>query len=393
MDAGNEQRAGGTAVANADSFSFATLQCISSTSGMLIGQALGSSFNGRLVASVVLSLTGSFLTAPGKHHRRRIVAVVVLVALLNAARALARGRKPVPPSTGPSAWAPASWLAVGVTAAAGLMIGGGITAAHGALTDDPGRSAVDPPHRTALTIPEVQGKEKAAAVRTLVDAGFRVSTDREPSRSVPEGIAMRTEPDAGAEARKGSTVTLFVSSGPPTVAIPSVASQTLEAAKAALRDAGLRALVGETEPSDSIAKGDVVRTDPTEGSEVPVGSAVELVLSRGPIVEQLTVPDVAGKSEEEAVAILTEAGLSPTTSSEFSKAIPEGAVIDTDPAAGEQVTEGSPITVIVSSGSGEDRDCDEFSSQEEAQEYFESRGGPSIDPDMLDGDGDGFACE
>lgn len=338
MDAGNEQRARGTAVANADGFSFATLQCVSSTSGMLIGQALGSSFNGRLVASVVLSLTGSFLTAPGKHHRRRIVAVVLLVTLLNAARALAsRGRKPVPSSTGPSAWAPASWLAVGVTAAAGLMIGGGITAAHGALTDDPGRSAVDPPHRTALTIPEVQGEEKAAAVRTLVDAGFRVSTDTEPSRSVPEGIAMRTKPDAGAEARRGSTVTLFVSSGPPDVAIP---------------------------PARDV-----------------------------PVVEQLTVPAVAGKSEEEAVAILTEAPLSPTTSPEPSKAIPEGTVIGTDPAAGEQVAEGAPITVIVSSGSGEDRDCEEFSSQEEAQEYFESKGGPSSDPDMLDKDGDGLACE
>lgn len=338
MGAGNEQRAGGTAVADAGGFPFVTLQCVSSTSGMLIGQALGSSFSGRLVASVVLSLTGSFLTAPGKHHRRRIVAVALLVALLNAARALAsRGRKPVASNTGPSAWAPASWLAVGVTAAVGLAIGGGITAAQGALTDDANRPAVDPPRRTSLTIPEVQGEEKAGAVSRLVDAGFRVSTDTEPSRSVPEGIATRTEPGAGAEARKGSVVTLFVSAGPPAVAIP---------------------------PARDV-----------------------------PNVELLTVPAVAGKSEEEAVAILTEASLSPTTSPEPSKAIPEGTVIDTDPGAGEQVTEDSPITVIVSSGSGEDRDCDEFSSPEEAQEYFESKGGPSNDPDMLDKDGDGIPCE
>jgi endonuclease YncB( thermonuclease family) len=40
-----------------------------------------------------------------------------------------------------------------------------------------------------------------------------------------------------------------------------------------------------------------------------------------------------------------------------------------------------------------DLDCSDFSSQASAQSYFLSRGGPSSDPDRLDGDGDGIACE
>ena len=40
-----------------------------------------------------------------------------------------------------------------------------------------------------------------------------------------------------------------------------------------------------------------------------------------------------------------------------------------------------------------DRDCADFSSQREAQRYFEAKGGPADDPDYLDGDGDGTACE
>lgn len=39
-----------------------------------------------------------------------------------------------------------------------------------------------------------------------------------------------------------------------------------------------------------------------------------------------------------------------------------------------------------------DRDCSDFPSQASAQDYFESRGGPSQDPDRLDSDGDGVAC-
>jgi len=40
-----------------------------------------------------------------------------------------------------------------------------------------------------------------------------------------------------------------------------------------------------------------------------------------------------------------------------------------------------------------DRDCSGFASQREAQRYFESRGGPNSDPDRLDADGDGRACD
>ena len=40
-----------------------------------------------------------------------------------------------------------------------------------------------------------------------------------------------------------------------------------------------------------------------------------------------------------------------------------------------------------------DRDCGDFSSQQEAQDYYRSRGGPEHDPERLDADGDGRACE
>jgi hypothetical protein len=40
-----------------------------------------------------------------------------------------------------------------------------------------------------------------------------------------------------------------------------------------------------------------------------------------------------------------------------------------------------------------DRDCPDFSNQAAAQSYFISLGGPASDPDRLDADGDGIACE
>lgn len=40
-----------------------------------------------------------------------------------------------------------------------------------------------------------------------------------------------------------------------------------------------------------------------------------------------------------------------------------------------------------------DRDCPDFSTQKEAQIFFESNGGPARDPHRLDQDKDGIACE
>ena len=49
---------------------------------------------------------------------------------------------------------------------------------------------------------------------------------------------------------------------------------------------------------------------------------------------------------------------------------------------------------VGSAAQGGDRDCDDFATQQEAQDYFESRGGsPSNNVDWLDGDGDGIACQ
>jgi len=49
--------------------------------------------------------------------------------------------------------------------------------------------------------------------------------------------------------------------------------------------------------------------------------------------------------------------------------------------------------VAVSSASAQDRDCGHFSNQAAAQAHFIALGGPTHDPDRLDGDSDGIACE
>jgi hypothetical protein len=43
--------------------------------------------------------------------------------------------------------------------------------------------------------------------------------------------------------------------------------------------------------------------------------------------------------------------------------------------------------------SATDKDCSDFSSWKQAQHYYKKHGGPRYDPDRLDADHDGVACE
>jgi endonuclease YncB( thermonuclease family) len=53
----------------------------------------------------------------------------------------------------------------------------------------------------------------------------------------------------------------------------------------------------------------------------------------------------------------------------------------------------SAVAFVPAAASARDRDCGEFATQAAAQDYFIALGGPSADPDRLDGDHDGIACE
>jgi hypothetical protein len=110
----------------------ALLQCVVSIAGTMIGQALGSNLTEKLIAGVLLALIGAFLTAPGKHYHRRIVAVALFVALLytlrRAARALAsagdaRSQERTLASPPSSPWTPSNWSTVGRTAIVGFGLG------------------------------------------------------------------------------------------------------------------------------------------------------------------------------------------------------------------------------------------------------------------------------
>ena len=132
------------------------------------------------------------------------------------------------------------------------------------------------------------------------------------------------------------------------VAVPVVAGQTLDAARAAIEGAGLK--VGEvtTAASTTVPEGTVIESTPSAGAEVDEGSEVALSVSGGP--DTIAVPNVVGLSEDRARSTLEDAGFTSVNSRQTDSLEDEGNVVAVDPGEGEQAAPNTPITLQVSTG-------------------------------------------
>jgi len=104
-----------------------------------------------------------------------------------------------------------------------------------------------------------------------------------------------------------------------------------------------------TQSSTTVPSGSVISQNPTSGTQVVVGSAVNLVVSWGP--PQVAVPNVVGLTQAAATTAITNANLVVgTVTTQSSTTVPAGSVISQNPSAGTQVVTGSAVSLVVSSG-------------------------------------------
>lgn len=199
------------------------------------------------------------------------------------------------------------------------------------------------------TVPPVSNKTVAEAQQLLMTAGFTSTVEDVFHDTVPPGLVVGSEPEAGQVIRKFQPVSLSVSKGPELFALPELSGNSLEAAKTALNEAGM-ALGQITEVYDeTAAAGTVLAQTPRGGTPVPHGTPVKLTVSKGP--QPVQVPDVRGKEQDQAIRALLDAGLEPVVSPEgvHDRKVRKGAVVTQSPASGS-APRGSTVTLTMSKG-------------------------------------------
>jgi len=220
-------------------------------------------------------------------------------------------------------------LAVGGAAFAGWYLGAG-----------PGKQ---------VTVPGILNMDRAEAEIALQQAGLRLEVGSEEySETVAAGLILSSDPAPGASTATDSVVTVVVSLGPERYAVPDVRGKPLEEAKLAITQANLVVGVMTEDWDPEVPAGSVASTEPAADAELKPGTAVDLVVSKGP--KPVKLANYAGSPADEVRAELEAAGLVVTSTEEFSTEYAEGLVVSTTPGKGERVPVGSTVALVVSKG-------------------------------------------
>ena len=224
-----------------------------------------------------------------------------------------------------------------------LVLGGLAALWYFAREDDP----------ETRPVPNVVRLTEEDAVERLQDEGFVARIRREPN-DAPDGTVFAQDPEGGADLQRGETVTIDVSEGPAGVDVPNVVGLPFAQARERLQEAELEARrfdVFSEEPP-----GTVVAQDPAAGEQAARDSAVRVNVSRG--TGRVEVPDVVGRTADEAGSILREAGLEANVFRVPSDEA-EGTVVAQSPAAGSEIARGESVRINVSNGEGAEQPADE----------------------------------
>lgn len=134
------------------------------------------------------------------------------------------------------------------------------------------------------------------------------------------------------------------------VDVPDLVGLPLEEARRQAEALGLDLRIGDQKPSPSAKPNTVLEQSPAAGATLRKGGILYVTVSQGP--ETVAVPDLQGLTESRARDELMRLGLEMRRSEETSTSVSVGVVISQDPAAGTQITKGTPVQVVVSTGSG-----------------------------------------
>ncbi len=195
------------------------------------------------------------------------------------------------------------------------------------------------------------GKELEEAQRELHEIGLKIyKSGEEPSDKYEKGHILSQDIEEGEMVTKNTVVKVTLSSGPPRILVPNVVGNTKEAAEQMLTAASFR--VNAAYENSSEAANSVIRQDPQAQTSVQKGTTVTIVVSLGP--KQATVPNLSGKTEEDAVKALEEQGLKKgSVDSEYHDTVEEGKVISQTQQPGDSVDIGSAVDFVVSLGKKE----------------------------------------
>ena len=201
-----------------------------------------------------------------------------------------------------------------------------------------------------IVIPSTVGGSYDEAISALTPLGLtNVIIEKRFDEEIAAGKIIESNPPGGGRVDTGGEVTLVISKGAERYTIAALVGLTPQAAAAAITKSPLTVGITSEVFSNKIPKGFVISTDPEAGAKVKRDSVINIVVSKG--VETIALASYVGKSGEQALNELTDAGFNVESTYAFDETALTGSVVSQSPAGNSDAPKSSTITLIVSKGS------------------------------------------
>ena len=194
-----------------------------------------------------------------------------------------------------------------------------------------------------IRLPDLRGMPYAEAAALLRDNDLQPVSYPDNVPSMPVEVITSQTPPAGSVVRKGRNVSIGVNRPPEAARAPVLSGLPVDQAVSTARNVNLR-LESISYAHSSQPAGRVIEQSPAPGERVTAEAGLSIVVSRGPEPRRAVMPDLAGVTVEQARERLAELGLRSV------QAVPSGVSFDApgvvasqEPAAGAEVTIGTPV--------------------------------------------------
>lgn len=209
-------------------------------------------------------------------------------------------------------------------------------------------------HGETITVPDLEGIAYDELDRYLTDRDLRFEvTDSSYSGDHPPLTVLKQDPRAGSKVKENRKIYLWVNAeNPPKVKMPQLIDGSVKNAQIVLDSYQL--LLGNIRYVPDLAQNAVLEQwyngkKISEGTYIPKGSKVDLVVGDGLGNQTLEIPNIIGMEKDEAEMVIIGSGLKiGTVIYENSGKILPGTIMRQTPPAGGNIRIGETIDIWVS---------------------------------------------
>jgi serine/threonine protein kinase len=205
-----------------------------------------------------------------------------------------------------------------------------------------------------VVVPDIVGKNINVADQELRQLKLTMTVkERKYSDTYEKDEIILQDPGKGQKVKEGREIEVVLSLGLQRAEVPRVVGEELSEAEIILRNEGFTIESVNEIYDDKYAEGFIISQDPRAGTKVAKNSKITLMVSKGKTPDKVSMPNLLGKSLEEASKQISDSKLVlGETNRKESNEYSSNEVMEQDTAAGVMVDEGSTVNLVISKGPG-----------------------------------------